>query len=336
MKLFQNHSLKKLHTFGTQAHAEELVVLESREEIITYIRGNDLKDKPLLILGEGSNILFSGDFNGRVLKIDNKGIKKLSEDDKYVIVKVEAGENWDEFVSFCVDQSWGGLENLSLIPGHVGTSPIQNIGAYGVEMNEYFLELEAIDIETGETSTFSNDECRFSYRNSIFKQVAKSRYIILSVTWQLNKNPSPILKYIHLKNELKGRDPITIRDVREAVIRIRQSKLPDPADIGNAGSFFKNPVISNELLEELEEKYRGIPCFPVDKENSKVPAAWLIEMCGWRGKRVGDAGVYDKQALVLVNWGKATGKDILALAEQIRTSVFDRFGIELEPEVNVI
>jgi UDP-N-acetylmuramate dehydrogenase len=293
--------------------------------------------EPLLILGGGSNILLTRNVDGLVLKIDINGVDEVKEDGTHVYVKAGAGENWHEFVEHTIKRNWGGLENLSLIPGNVGAAPIQNIGAYGAELKDVFYELEAYDRKGKKVYSFGVNDCKFSYRDSIFKSAEKGRYIILNVTFILNKNPVLNTSYGAIREELKkmGVSSPTIGDVSQAVIKIRRSKLPDPAEIGNAGSFFKNPVVDQALFLSLLSKYPDIPAYPHEDQSVKLAAGWLIEQCGLKGYRKGDAGVHNKQALVLVNYGKATGKEIFELSEKIAASVKKKFGVHLEREVNV-
>ena len=332
----ENISLKPFTTFAVDAKARFFIELFSQEEIISFLGVSRSEHRPLLILGGGSNILFTKDFPGTVLKIAVRGIDILSEDNDHVYIRASAGENWDNFTRYTVEKGWGGLENLSLIPGNVGTSPVQNIGAYGTELKDVLHSVEAIDIETARKRSFSAEECGLKYRDSIFKKDLKGRFIIVSCTYRLSKEPMVNLSYKALRVELETmtvRNP-SIQDVRNAVIGIRRRKLPDPAMIGNAGSFFKNPSVSAEDLEKLKGKYPGI-AFYQQADGYKVPAAWLIEQCGWKGKRFGDAGVHVNHPLVLVNYGSASGEEIMALANMIRDSVFERFGIFLEEEVNI-
>lgn len=289
------------------------------------------------MLGGGSNILFVNDFEGLVIHLNIKGREIIEENDKEVLIRVGAGENWHETVMYAVDNGWGGIENLSLIPGSVGAAPIQNIGAYGVELEDVFESLEAIDLETGISKTFDKKSCKFGYRDSVFKNELKGKYIITEVTLRLQKDPDVNRTYGALSEHLKEKgisDP-DIKDISETVISIRQSKLPDPAKIGNTGSFFKNPVISEEAFRELQKEYPEIPNYPAGDE-IKIPAAWLIDQCGWKGKQIGDAGVHKAHALVIVNYGNANGGEIIELAEKIRHSVFKKFGVKLIPEVNIV
>ena len=337
MEIKENYSLKNHNTFGIDVRAKYFIELSSNEQIVDLINEGTLENKKVLILSGGSNILFTRNFDGIVLKISTRGIRKINENTKHVFVRVNAGENWHDFVSFCIENNYGCLENLSLIPGRVGAAPIQNIGAYGVEQKDFFSELEAVDIKTGKLRTFSKDECRFGYRNSIFKKELKNRYIILSVVYKLLKNPEFNIGYGDISSELKntGIKELSLKAISEAVCRIRLKKLPSPDEYGNAGSFFKNPIISKIKYLELKEKYHGIVAYPVDKNNFKLAAGWLIDKLGWKGKRIGDAGVCKTQALVLLNYGNASGDEILSFAKKIQQSVFTAFGVELEMEVNV-
>jgi len=337
MQLREEFSLKPYNTFGIDVRSRFFAEALTEEDVIG-LAGN-LQDVhlPLLILGGGSNILFTKDFPGTVMKISLKGIRVIKEDEETVWVKASAGENWDELVKFCVDNGWGGLENLSAIPGNAGTSPVQNIGAYGVEMKDTFRELEAFDLESREKRIFLKEECGFGYRESIFKLQYKGRFIILNVTFRLSKKPLLCLDYGNIREELslmKVSHP-GIANVRKVVCRIRSRKLPDPAVTGNAGSFFKNPVILLPQFENLKQSFPGIVSFPQEGK-IKLAAAWMIEQCGWKGKRAGNAGVHSTQPLVLVNHGNATGMEIVNLSDKIRKSVFEKFGIMLETEVNIL
>jgi UDP-N-acetylmuramate dehydrogenase len=291
-----------------------------------------------LILGGGSNILFTQNYEGLVLKNDLKGISIVKEEDDFVYVQAGAGENWHQFVLYCLRKNLSGAENLSLIPGNVGASPMQNIGAYGVEIKDVFHELEALHLKEKMVRKFNSIECEFGYRDSIFKKRYKDQFAILNVTFRLNKKPQYNISYGAIEQKLKqmGVQELSIHAVSQAVINIRNSKLPDPAVIGNAGSFFKNPEISKHKLDELKRIEPGIPSYATNDDKLKISAAWLIEQCGWKGYRRGDAGCNAKQALVLVNYGNASGEQIYELSEEIRQSVKERFGIELEREVNIL
>lgn len=291
-----------------------------------------------MVLGGGSNVLFTNNYDGLIIRnrIENTNI--LFENEEYVDVKVGAGMNWHSFVLYTIEKNYPGLENLSLIPGCVGAAPIQNIGAYGVEIKNTFLELEAINIEDGSMRTFSNQECRFGYRDSIFKNEARNKFIIVSVTFRLNKKTKANTSYGAINDQLKvmNIDQPTIRDISNAVIAIRQSKLPDPKVIGNAGSFFKNPEIQLKQYEILKEKFPAIVGYPSAENKIKLAAGWLIEQCDWKGKRIGNTGMHEKQALVLVNYGQATGEELLSHAKKVQQSVREKFGVELEMEVNIV
>jgi len=334
LKLSGNISLKSFNTFNIDVRARFYAGISDPEDILPFLSSLDSDHKPILILGGGSNILFTKDFPGTVVRIATHGIKILKEDSETVIIRAEAGENWDELVKYTVDKGWSGLENLSMIPGNAGTAPVQNIGAYGVELKDVLFELEAINLLTLKIQKFTREECLFDYRDSLFKN---KQYLIVNISLRLLKNPVLRLDYAPLKNELTSlqiKNP-TISDIREAVIRIRNRKLPDPARIGNAGSFFKNPVITQEHLEQIRFEHPDVVYFPFN-DQFKLAAAWLIEQCGWKNRRQGDAGVYPGHSLIIVNYGSASGKDILDLSNQIKTSVYEKFGVSLEPEVNII
>lgn len=333
MKIQQNIPLKPYNTFGIQANAKRFVTVDSVNELKEIIAS----EKDLFLLGGGSNILLTKDVEKLVIHLNTKGIIVNDFDEDEVLVTAEAGENWHELVLWCVSQNYGGLENLALIPGNVGTSPIQNIGAYGVEIKDVFQQLEAIDIASGKTKIFENTDCDFGYRNSVFKNELKGKYIIVNVTFKLTKKNHNInISYGAIKDLLTDKENPSIKEISDAVIAIRQSKLPDPKEIGNSGSFFKNPVVSSNLFQELTKKYPEIPHYIISENEIKIPAGWLIEQCGFKGKRFGDAGVHEKQALVLVNYNNASGKEIYDLAQKIQQKVMEIFKISLEIEVNVI
>lgn len=336
--LSKNISLKPYNTFGIQSKAEYFSTFDSVEGLNQIIRSN--KDQPLLVLGGGSNILLKSEVvNALVIVNQIKGKTITKETDLEVYVKVGAGENWHEFVLYALQNNWGGIENLSLIPGSVGASPMQNIGAYGVEIKDVFFELEAYQISTGEIKTFAHEDCHFGYRESVFKRALKDQYIITSVTYRLtkgehNKNTNyGIIEQELEKTEVKNP---TIHDISKAVISIRQSKLPDPKEIGNAGSFFKNPIIPMQQFNELTERYPDIPHYKINDDLVKVPAGWLIDQAGWKGKTFGHYGVHKKQALVLVNYENAKGSEIFDLSESILQDIQNRYGVLLEREVNII
>ncbi|MFY7651404.1 MAG: UDP-N-acetylmuramate dehydrogenase [Chitinophagaceae bacterium] len=338
MQIEKNYSLKELNTFGMQVKAEHFTTINSAEElkeIISYAKTNNW---PFLVLGGGSNILFTTNFNGIVIKNNITGIETIKESTDFVWIKVGAGVVWHHLVIFCIEKGWGGLENLSLIPGTVGASPIQNIGAYGVEVKDSIETVEAIEVATGKTVAYANEACCFGYRDSIFKKELKNKVIITHVIFKLHKKPVFHVQYGAIQQTLKemGITQPNIKAISDAVIAIRSSKLPDPAKIGNAGSFFKNPVITIEAYKQLQINYPTAPMFPVNTNYCKIPAAWLIEQAGFKGFRKGDAGCNPLQPLVLVNYGNAKGSDIVALAETIINTVFTKFHISLEPEVNIL
>jgi len=334
----ENFSLHSFNTFQIDSVTRYFTQVDSIETLRELITSGKLQETPFIMLGGGSNLLFTGNFKGIVVHLINKGIEIIGNTENTVLVKASAGENWHEFVNYCVNSGFGGLENLSLIPGNVGSCPIQNIGAYGVEVKDSFQSLEAIDLQTGELLTFSKEECRFGYRDSIFKRDLKGRFAICTVTFELQLNPEVHLEYGAIKQELTemGIHNPGIADVSRAVCRIRESKLPDPKLLGNAGSFFKNPTVDQKIAEKLVETFPKLVSYPLGDSKVKLAAGWLIEQCGWKGFREGDAGVHEKQALVLVNFGNATGSNILTLAHRIQNSVYERFGVKLEMEVNVI
>lgn len=323
-------------TFGVTAKAQSFSTFSSTEELKELLGNND--NEQLMILGGGSNVLFTRDFDGLVLVNKIKGIEVVREDDNHVYVQVGAGENWHQFVLYAIEKGWGGIENLSLIPGSVGASPMQNIGAYGVEIKDVFDSLTAFHLSTKTEEDFTHEECEFGYRESVFKRALKGQYVITSVTYRLDKKHHLNTSYGAIEAELerKGISSPTIKDVSDAVIAIRQSKLPDPKEIGNAGSFFKNPVVEKSTLEKIQKEYPKVPFYPIDDDHVKVPAGWLIDTAGWKGKRFGAYGVHVNQALVLVNYDDAQGQEIYNLSQRILDDVNERFGIKLEREVNVI
>lgn len=338
--LFTPHrSLKAYNSFGIAIHARLFGCFHSMDTLQEMLEHyNELPYMPLLILGGGSNILFTRDVDGLVLKNELRGIELIDEDKDFYYVKAMAGENWHDFVCYCIEKNYAGLENLSLIPGSVGASPMQNIGAYGVELKDVFHSLEAWHINEKHKEIFYLKDCEFGYRESVFKEKYRNRFIITSVTYRLRKQPEFHTAYGAIEQELEKmqvKEP-SIKAIAEAVIRIRQSKLPDPRQFGNAGSFFKNPTISLSRFQSLQEKFPDIIGHPVHERKMKLAAAWLIEQCGWKGFRRGDAGCHHKQALVLINYGNASGADIFKLSTDIMQSVFEKFGIHLEREVNII
>jgi UDP-N-acetylmuramate dehydrogenase len=341
MQIQSNFSLKPYNTFGINVRARYFSTFSDIEQLKELSSHNPMTigtPPARFILGGGSNILFTKDFDGHVLKNDIRGIAKINEDDEYVYVRVGAGENWHQFVLFCIKNNWQGIENLSLIPGNVGASPMQNIGAYGVEIRELFLELNAFHVHEKSIHKFNLRDCQFGYRESVFKKNHKDQFVILDVTYRLNKTPRFNTSYGAVEKELQRMKvhDLSAAAISQAIINIRTSKLPDPAAIGNAGSFFKNPSVSKEKFAALKTEFENIIGFENSEGSIKLAAGWLIEQCGWKGFRKGDAGCYDKQALVLVNYGGATGAEIYNLSEEIRQSVIDKFGVALEREVNII
>ena len=336
MKVLNNISLKPYNTFGIDVNARRFVQVTTVDELREVLKNTYASE--LFILGGGSNMLLTKDVKQTVLHINLQGREIVEETKEEVVVKAMAGENWHQFVLYCIEQDFGGIENLSLIPGNVGTAPIQNIGAYGVEIKDTFDSCTALDVQTLELKTFSREDCHFGYRDSIFKNEAKGKYIITSVSFRLSRKDHKLnttYGSIDTFLEEKGVKNPGIKDVSDAVISIRQSKLPDPKVLGNSGSFFKNPVVSKEALEELQKKYPEMPFYVINEEEVKIPAGWLIDRAGFKGYREGDAGVHKNQALVLVNYGNATGQDILALAHKIQERVYDMFNIKISPEVNI-
>lgn len=337
VEVLENVSLKTLNTFGVEAIARWFAEINEEQDLFTVLNDPFFRKKELLILGGGSNMLFTKNYPGLILRINMKGIKYNAVGSD-VFVTAGAGESWNHLVNYCVEHEFAGMENLSLIPGSVGASPVQNIGAYGVELMDIFYSCRAFEIATGAVREFSNADCRFSYRDSIFKNEFKNRYIITEVTFKLSKNFQPKLQYGAINEEINKRGILnpSIKDVSEIVSDIRVSKLPDPATIGNAGSFFKNPVIGFEKFRHIKSAFPDIVNYPIDNENVKIAAGWLIEQCGWKGKKVGNTGTWKNQALVLVNHGKASGMDILDLSADIISSVQDKFDLTLDREVNII
>jgi UDP-N-acetylmuramate dehydrogenase len=335
MQLTENFSLKLYNTFGIHAMAKYFAAFANTNELAEILEN---KNEHKLILGGGSNILFTKNYDGLVLKNEIAGIEKINEDDAHVYIRAGAGVGWHEFVLYCITNNFAGVENLSLIPGSVGASPMQNIGAYGVEIKDVFHELEAYNIEEKKLATFSKNDCAFGYRESIFKNKYKGQFVITSVTFKLNKIPVYNTSYGAIETELEkmGVQSPSIKAISDAVINIRQSKLPDPKQIGNAGSFFKNPTIQNTQFEKLQHEFPNIVGYAVGENETKLAAGWLIEQCGWKGYRKGDAGCHEKQALVLVNYGNAIGEEILQLSEKIINSVKLEYDVLLSTEVNII
>lgn len=325
-------------TFGVEATAERYLEVDSAERLRDALKLPELRDGRILILGGGSNVLFTGDPEGTLLHNRIRGIEHLKDEGEELLIRVGGGEEWHGFVRYCVKKGYAGVENLSLIPGSVGAAPMQNIGAYGVELKEVFEELEAFDLQTGTIERFRKADCEFGYRSSVFKTRYKDRFMILSVTFRLSRVPHFNTSYASLKEELErmGVEELSLEAVSRAVINVRRSKLPDPSEIGNAGSFFKNPVVDEARFRELKTSHPDIKAFPQDDGSYKLAAGWLIEKAGWKGVRLNDHGVHEKQALVLVNYGRASGEAIRDLAFRIRDSVKEGFGVELQPEVNIL
>ncbi|MDR1756983.1 MAG: UDP-N-acetylmuramate dehydrogenase [Culturomica sp.] len=337
MRIEENFDLKPHNTFAVSARCRYFVESDSEAEWLDFAKQYEWKPEQLVILGGGSNFLFTEDFDGTVLYPTIPGITLLKEEGGEVLVRAGAGVVWDDFVAWAVEREYGGVENLSLIPGHVGAAPVQNVGAYGMEAGDTIDSVEAIDLEQAVRVRIPGSECGFSYRDSLFKHSWKNRYLITHVTFRLHKNPLYKLEYGSIREEI-GRLglPLSVAAVRQAVIGIRTSKLPDVREWPNAGSFFRNPVVSAEFAAKLQQQYPAVPLYPAEEGRVKVAAGWLIEQAGWKGKTLGNAGVYDRQALVLVNRGGATGVEISCLANAVKKEVFLRFGIWIEPEVNIV
>ena len=336
MSIQQNLSLKSYNTFGIDVNTRYFAEYSSIGELKEILGSEIINAKPWLHIGGGSNLLFLKDFEGIILHSQLKSIEKISETNEIVLLKVGAGMVWDDFVAYCVSNNYYGVENLSLIPGEVGASAVQNIGAYGMEVKDVIETVDTIHTETLNERMFTNEECRYGYRKSIFKEELRGKYIITNVTFRLKKQPDYQLDYQHLREAVLQRGEINLANIRSTVISIRESKLPDPSITGNAGSFFMNPVIPKEKFEELQLSHPTMPHYPASETEVKVPAGWLIEQCGWKGRSVGNVGVHSRQALVIINLGGATGPEVAGLAAQIRENVFQRFGIDITPEVNYI
>ena len=337
MELLTDYSLKKYNTFGIEAKAKQFVAVHNLAELKTVLIENKSQEK--FILGGGSNMLLTKNIDALVIHIDFKGIKIIEKNDDSVWVESQAGENWHEFVLWTLEQNYGGLENMSLIPGNVGTTPVQNIGAYGTEIKDTFVSCDAIEIENQQIKTFNAAECNFGYRESVFKNELKNRYVITSVVFKLTKHKHKInTSYGDILAELAKNniEKPNLKDISNAVIAIRKSKLPDPKELGNSGSFFKNPILLKSDFEKIQHKFPEMKYFEISKTQVKVPAGWLIEQAGFKGKRFGDAGIHKNQALVLVNYGNATGQEILEVSKNIQETIFKIFGIHIEAEVNVV
>ncbi len=335
-QLHENYDLTQHNTFGIKAKARYFFEFDNADELCNLLKQNDILNSEYMTIGGGSNLLFTDDYNGLIIHPTMQGIEVVSEDNETILVRVGANHNWDDFVAWSVANNYGGVENLSLIPGVVGAAPVQNIGAYGVEAKDSIESVEAISLESKQLITINNAQCEFDYRSSIFKTDYKNLFVITHVNFRLQKQPVFQINYGSIKDELKQYDEINLENIRKVIIQIRESKLPDTTVLGNAGSFFKNPIVNRETANQLTEKFGDMPQYIIDNQQIKLAAGWLIEQCGWRGKRKGNVGVYDKQALVLVNHGNATGAEVLELANAIRKSVWLKFGVKLEPEVNAI
>lgn len=332
----EHKSLKALNSFGIDVSARRYAEFADAADLRAFFADRRASDDPYYLLSGGNNVLFTGDFDGTILHPVSRGISLLEAGPDRVTVRVAGGEEWDDFVAWAVKNGYGGVENLSLIPGYVGAAPVQNIGAYGAEAGQVIREVEVYLTERDEVATLDRAACRFAYRDSIFKQELKGRAIILSVTFELSARPAFSLGYGDLKARAEAAGTVTLQGVRDAVIAIRREKLPDPAVLGNAGSFFKNPVVPVGVVEELRGSYPDIPSYGVDDRRAKLAAGWLIDRCGWKGRRVGPVGVHDRQALVLVNHGGATGAEVMELARAVQRDVRERFGVEIDTEVNVL
>ncbi|MGB5990585.1 MAG: UDP-N-acetylmuramate dehydrogenase [Marinifilaceae bacterium] len=335
-QLLENYSLQKLNTFGFDVKSRYFFSFDDEEDLIDLLERNELTGNDVLVVGEGSNLLFIEDYDGLVIYPQNKTLEILQEEDNSIYIRVGAGYNWDKLVEYCVEHEWGGLENLSKIPGNVGASPVQNIGAYGVEVCDCIHSVDIVNIETGDQEILEKHQCEFGYRDSIFKKKYKNLFVVTHVIFELKKNHVPMLSYGYLKDEVVKLGKTSISNIRKAVISIRDSKLPDPEILGNAGSFFKNPVISSDDALILKAIYGVMPEYKLANGDVKLAAAWLIDKCGFKGLKEGDVGVHKDQALVLVNYGKGKGMDIVHLANRIRNAVFNEFGIMLEQEVKVV
>lgn len=336
MKRYENYSLLAHNTFGMDVRAALFFEYDTVEELQTFLLSDDFTHRNRYIhIGSGSNLLFEGDYKGIVMHSALHTLEVVEETDDHVLVRVGSGYVWDDFVAYCVAQEWAGIENLSAIPGEVGASAVQNIGAYGVEVRDVIVQVEAMALD-GSTRAFTNEECHYGYRDSVFKRELRGEYIITHVTYRLEKSPTYRLDYGDLRARVESCGAPTLKAVRDAVTAIRDSKLPDPRVLGNAGSFFTNPVIPRAQYEALKEKYPNIPSYPIDEERVKVPAGWLIDNAEWKGKALGRAAVHDRQALVLVNLGGATGKEVMTLAERVCEDVYNKYGIRITPEVNFI
>ena len=337
MKEIKDYSLLPHNTFGMDGKASLFVEYESVTELQSILSDKKLMAGNWLHIGGGSNLLFKGDYAGTVLHSAIRGYEVVAENEQEIEVRAGAGEVWDDFVAYTVKNSWYGAENLSLIPGEVGASAVQNIGAYGVEAKDLIVSVETVEVETGRKRIFTKEECRYAYRESIFKKDLKGKYIVTYVTYRLSKQPVFNLEYGNVRGELEKRGgEVALENVRKVIIAVREAKLPDPRVQGNAGSFFMNPIVPRRQFEIVQQQYPDMPHYEVDGNRVKIPAAWMIDRCGWKGKQIGRAGVHSKQALVLVNCGGATGDEVIALARRIQESVLQKFGVAISPEVNFI
>lgn len=334
--IYQHKALKELNTFGLESKALYYSKPEDLKALQSILEDTKYRQLPFMVLGEGSNILFRNGFDGLVIHPGMKGVDVVEEDSEHIIVKVGAGENWDSWVEYALEQAWYGLENLSLIPGSVGASPVQNIGAYGVELKDHFAWLEAWDLQENKLVRLHKRDCRFSYRNSIFKEEGKGRYIICHVAFKLGKKPDLKLDYGRVREEFTKAGGSSPRDLRGVISSIRRAKLPDPVRFGNAGSFFKNPLVDKAIYNCIRVEHPNIPFYPQEDYQMKIPAAWLIEKAGWKGKRLGNVGTWPTQPLVIINYGNASGQEIFDFSEKIMEAVEQAFGVTLEREVHVI
>ena len=336
MKRQENYSLLEHNTFGMDVRAALFFEYDTEDELRTILKSDDFaRYERYIHIGSGSNLLFGTDYDGIVMHSAMRTLEVIADADDHVLIRVGSGYVWDDLVAHCVKQGWSGIENLSAIPGEVGASAVQNIGAYGVEVKDVIVSVEAMALD-GTNRTFTNDECRYGYRDSIFKRELRGEYIITHVVYRLEKTPSYRLDYGDLRIRVEATGEPTLQAVRDAVTAIRDSKLPDPKVLGNAGSFFTNPVVPRLQYEALKEQYPNIPSYPIDEDRVKVPAGWLIDSAGWKGRSLGRAAVHDRQALVLVNLGGATGQEVMTLAERICEDIYNKYGIRITPEVNFI
>lgn len=340
MQIYSDYSLLKLNTFGINVKADKLIIIEQEKDLIEFLYKNDVNDHNVLILGGGSNLLFKENFNGIILKTEIKGIEEISKERKSVTLEIGNGVLWDDLVDYCVNKGYGGIENLAYIPGTVGAAPIQNIGAYGVEFQDVFVNLDGIDLSSGEKKEYLKSKCGFGYRESIFKSTLKNKFMITKVRIKLSNEPEINTSYRavdeYIRRNKLNKTSLTIKDIRNIITEIRKSKLPEPDELGNAGSFFKNPIINEVDFNLLKKKYKDLVYFVVGEGKYKIPAAWLIEKVGYKGKRKGNVGVHKQQALVIVNYGNASGNEIVDFATEIQTNILRKFNIPLETEVNIV